>query len=275
MLEYVKNANLKFTGSRTKRTKTTMIVLHHRAGWGTVESEHKDSLARGWNGCGYNYYIRMDGTVWEGRGLEYVGAHAGRADGKTSTNNSQSIGIGFEGNYHPSSKIKVDKSMPKAQYDAGVRLIRDLMKIYPTIDIIKGHKDMPGCATSCPGDYFPTKKMIADGKAGGGAAPGGEYYAVQVGAYENLSNAKKALAKVQAAGFKDAYAIVKDTKAKTYTEGMPTKNQTGGKYIAIQLGAYTKKANAEDQRKKVQAAGFKDAYLLLKDTGKMTYKEVA
>ena len=184
MLEYVQDAGLKFRGGRTKRARTDGIVLHHRAGWGDVESEHADSLARGWNGIGYNYYVRQDGSVWLGRGEEYVGAHSGRkagapgyADG--AYNNSRTIGIGFEGYYHPGHK-NADKTMPQAQYDAGVKLIRDLRAKYPSITWIRGHKDMPGCSTACPGDYFPLARMTADGMApasggtGGGKDPAGD-----------------------------------------------------------------------------------------------------
>lgn len=187
MLDYVQDAGLKFRGGRTKRSRTEGIVLHHRAGWGDVESEHRDSLARGWIGIGYNYYIRQDGTVWLGRGEEYVGAHAGRkagapgyADG--AHNNSRTIGIGFEGYYHPGHK-NADKTMPQAQYDAGVRLIRDLRAKYPDIKWIKGHKEMPGCSTACPGDYFPLEELIKDGM---GKASSGTGSADKAPAYTRL-----------------------------------------------------------------------------------------
>ena len=173
MMDYVRDAKLTFRGGRTKRGRTEGIVLHHRAGWGDVESEHADSLARGWIGLGSNYYIRQDGTVWLGR---KAGA-PGYADG--AHNNSRTIGIGFEGYYHPGHK-NADKAMPQAQYDAGVRLIRDLRAKYPDIKWIKGHKEMPGCSTACPGDYFPLARMTADGMApasggtGGGKDPAGD-----------------------------------------------------------------------------------------------------
>ena len=48
----------------------------------------------------------------------------------------------------------------------------------------------------------------------------GKYYAVQLGAYKDKSNATKQLATVQAAGFADAYIILKDTVNKTYSEGV-------------------------------------------------------
>jgi hypothetical protein len=38
----------------------------------SIEDIH---LGNGWWGIGYNFVIMPDGTVWEGRGLDYVGAH--------------------------------------------------------------------------------------------------------------------------------------------------------------------------------------------------------
>lgn len=178
MFEYVRDAGLRFEGARTKRKKTVGIVLHHLAGEGSVEDEHRYSISQGWLGIGYNFYVRLDGTVWAGRGLEYVGAHAGRKVkrstsewNKGANNNSQTVGIGLEGYYHPGSGL-TRKDMPKAQYDACVRLMRDLRIKYPGIKWIKGHKEMPATATACPGDYFPLKELVQDGmaKASGSAS---------------------------------------------------------------------------------------------------------
>lgn len=168
MLEYVKDAGLVFNGSLAKRAQTVGIVIHHLAGRDRdVKGVHNDEIkAHGWKGIGYNFYIRLDGSVWNGRGLDTVGAHAGRKLGakgyaEGQHNNDWTIGIGFEGYYHPWNNGRPDTEMPKVQFDAGVRLIRDLMEIYPTIEWIKQHKDMPGTATSCAGDYFPFTEMVA------------------------------------------------------------------------------------------------------------------
>lgn len=48
--------------------------------------------------------------------------------------------------------------------------------------------------------------------------PVGQYYAIQLGAYSERSNAEKALEAVKAAGFKDAYLLQKDINKKTYSE---------------------------------------------------------
>ena len=65
-----------------------------------------------------------------------------------------------EGMYHPSDSQAYDKVMPKAQFDAIVRTIRDLLREYPSIRWIKGHKEVPGAVTACPGDNFPLKEII-------------------------------------------------------------------------------------------------------------------
>lgn len=172
MFEYIQDAHLVFKGALSKRAATKTIVIHHLAGRDrTVTQVHNDEIkANGWIGIGYNIYIRQDGTAWWGRGIDTIGAHAGRKVNRSAaewaagaTNNSESIGIGFEGYYHPWPNGKPDKTMPKAQYDMGVRIIRDILKKYGNL-AIKGHKEMPATSTACPGDYFPLKEMIADGR---------------------------------------------------------------------------------------------------------------
>ncbi len=144
------NANLQFAGSLTKRKKTTMLIIHHAAASSaSIETIHKWHLGRGWLGIGYNFYIRRDGTVYQGRGWEYVGAHC-------AGYNSASVGICLEGNY------ETDADMPAAQYDAAVQLIRMALDKYPTITEICGHQAHG--ATACPGRYFPLADMIVDVK---------------------------------------------------------------------------------------------------------------
>lgn len=161
MLSYVKKANIKFTRTPTKRAKTEGMVLHHPAVYEySPEALHRGHLSRGWLGAGYNFYVRKDGTVYELRGRDAIGAHAGsKVAGIGLDNNSSTIGISFEGMYHPSTTQKIDINMPKAQFDAGVRLINDLLKMYPSIKYIKGHKEMPGTSTACPGNYFPLNEF--------------------------------------------------------------------------------------------------------------------
>lgn len=147
------NANLQFAGALVKRKKTTMLIIHHAAApSASVETIHKWHLGRGWLGIGYNFYVRKDGTVYRGRGWEYVGAHC-------AGYNSASVGICLEGNY------ETDQDMPAAQYEAAVQLIRMALDKYPTITEICGHNAHG--ATACPGKYFPLADMIAAAKGTG------------------------------------------------------------------------------------------------------------
>ena len=142
------DTGLKFTSTLTKRAKTTAIVLHHAAGTGSVMQIHQEHLNKGWAGIGYNFYVRLDGSIYKGRGWEYIGAHAGASSGY----NGKSIGICFEGDYTQLTK------MPVVQYNAGVALIKEALNKYGSLEIV-GHKDV--YATACPGTHFPLDEMKA------------------------------------------------------------------------------------------------------------------
>lgn len=130
--------NLSF-GSLTKRTRTEQIFLHHAAAKGlSVEDIHRMHKNNGWSGIGYHYYIKQDGTIYEGRPANTIGAHA-------SGSNSNSIGICFEGNFE-------NEYMTEAQKNAGKELVAYLKDIY-NISVVKGHRDVN--ATACPGKNFP------------------------------------------------------------------------------------------------------------------------
>lgn len=148
------NTGLDFSSRVSKRKSTERIIIHHAAApSASVETIHNWHIARGWAGCGYNFYIRKDGSVYQGRGWDSVGAHCAGF-------NSTSIGICFEGNY------ETEQDMPQAQYDAGVALIRLALNKYSGITEICGHKSH-GC-TACPGKYFPLAAMISAGKNASG-----------------------------------------------------------------------------------------------------------
>lgn len=144
----IKKANLVFR-NKQKRSRTDLIVLHHAAGNGPIENihnYHKNNL--GWSGVGYNFYVRKDGTIWEGRGLEYIGAHS-------TNNNSTSIGICAEGNFE-------HDIMSNAQKDALVWLVAYCLKEYPNC-AIKGHRNLQ--ATACPGRNYPLDDIVNRAKA--------------------------------------------------------------------------------------------------------------
>lgn len=144
------NAGLLFAGdapSGGKQKNIDAIVLHHRAGNGTVESIHAQHLKQGWWGIGYHYYVTKHGIIWRGRPEEFVGAHSGAKNGY----NTHSIGICFEGNF------ETDTMLP-AQLNAGRQLIADIKKRYAIKEILQ-HKDI--AATACAGKNFPFAEMVA------------------------------------------------------------------------------------------------------------------
>jgi len=146
----IQKANLQFNGTTlTKRGRTDGVLLHHAAGLGSVEAIHNyHKNTNKWAGIGYNFYIRLDGSIWEGRGWDKVGAHAGASSGY----NGKTIGICFEGNY---SELP---TMPAAQFNAGVWLIKEAFKKYGRI-AVWGHREV--YATACPGRNFPLDKLKA------------------------------------------------------------------------------------------------------------------
>jgi len=143
----IRNPGLRFPRTRTRRSRTTAIIVHHLDAHWDVHRVHQAHLNRGWNGIGYNYHIAMDGTISLGRGLEFQGAHTDPPAGT----NGHTLGIGCEGRYH-----SVDRVMPDGQYNALVWLIRHLRGIYGDLPI-RGHRDL--AATACPGQFFPLAEV--------------------------------------------------------------------------------------------------------------------
>ena len=135
----IHDAGLQFRFPAGKRAVTSDIILPHAAGGGSVEAihnYHRDT--NGWDGIGYHYYVRKDGTVWRGRPEDTIGAH-------TVGHNYSSIGVCFEGNFEV-------ETMPPAQLAAGRELLANLLSRYPGIKV-SGHRDND--TTACPGANFP------------------------------------------------------------------------------------------------------------------------
>lgn len=152
--DYIKSAGLKFAGQLKPRPVTNGIVIHHVAALtATPQQIHEWHLKRGWLGAGYHVYVRKDGSVWELRPLWAVGAHAEGV-------NDESIGVCAEGMYHPSDSQPYDREMPQQQFEALVKVVKDLMAEYPSIKWIKGHNQVEGAATACPGSLFPLQEIV-------------------------------------------------------------------------------------------------------------------
>lgn len=138
----VMNLGLEFRGKLRKRDLKTidMIILHHSASprdSTTIHSIHRWHLQRGWLGIGYHYVIHSDGSVFEGRPIDAVGAHA-------RGYNKRSIGVCVVGNF--------EEERPTLQQQEAVgKLILYLQNKLGRLTI-KKHNQVT--ATKCPGRNF-------------------------------------------------------------------------------------------------------------------------
>ena len=192
----IKDAGIKFAWALTRREKpVTGIVLHHSESDNTsVADIHRWHQARGWNGIGYHYYVRKDGSVWQGRPEWAVGAHAGANSRKATYKydnwaNIETIGVCAEGRYQKRSV------MPEPQKKAIIALCRDIIARNPGVRSIYKHSEISD--TDCPGQYYPFEDIVTEAFE----APVRALYRVrasardarsQIGAYYYLENAEKA-----------------------------------------------------------------------------------
>lgn len=142
----IKETYLLFKNQLSNRVITQKIVLHHAdASTCDADTIHKWHLANGWAGIGYHFVVRKNGTIERGRPIDKVGSHC-------QNNNSDSIGVCFEGNFEK-------ETMGDTQIQAGQELMSYLYQIY-NLDAskVKRHKDL--MATSCPGANFPFGEII-------------------------------------------------------------------------------------------------------------------
>ena len=141
----INDAGLKFTSPFTKRSKTSLLVLHHAAAVTcSVEDIHRWHLGNGWLGIGYHYFVRKDGSIWRGRPEDVIGAHS-------AGHNANSIGVCAEGDFEK-------ENMPVVQQQAIKDLVQWIVSRYPGVNI-KRHKDLN--ATLCPGKNYPFDEIVA------------------------------------------------------------------------------------------------------------------
>ncbi|WP_172914049.1 N-acetylmuramoyl-L-alanine amidase [Capnocytophaga canis] len=107
---------------------------------------------RGFTEIGYNYVIRLDGTIELGRDVDKIPAHV-------EGFNANSIGIVYIGGVsspNPSEGGgKPKDTRTKGQKQSLLQLLKELRKLYPTAKIW-GHRDFPNVKKACP--CFDAKK---------------------------------------------------------------------------------------------------------------------
>ncbi|WP_300725368.1 N-acetylmuramoyl-L-alanine amidase [uncultured Bacteroides sp.] len=88
---------------------------------------------RGFNGCGYHYYVRRDGQICSMRPVERIGAHA-------KGFNEHSIGICYEGGLDRKGR-PADTRTERQRYSLRA-LVKVLRKDYPEVKKVCGHRDL-------------------------------------------------------------------------------------------------------------------------------------
>lgn len=110
---------------------------HMDIGRTEIDKWHK---ARGWNGIGYHYVVRRDGTIEPGREEDQMGAHV-------AGHNGYSIGICYAGGKGANGQPEDNRTYE--QRNALRLLVNELRKKYPSARVV-GHRDLaPGKACPC------------------------------------------------------------------------------------------------------------------------------
>ena len=143
------------------------LAIHHSGG---PDTQTPNDIAdfhinkNGWGGIGYHFLVAKNGTVF------YVG-DIGTARANVANLNEQVIGICLIGNF-------MDGNLPSPeQLDSSNKLCNFLINFLalsniPSWDNIRGHKELPGQSTTCPGDSWDSwkekllslKKLLSENK---------------------------------------------------------------------------------------------------------------
>ena len=100
---------------------------------------------------GYHYYITRDGTTYQTRHEQLVGAHA-------VGYNRHSLGVCYEGGYDEHGRATDTRT--SAQKKALLTLLKKLKTEHPDARIL-GHRDLPNVHKDCPCfDAIPEYKNI-------------------------------------------------------------------------------------------------------------------
>ena len=122
--------------------KLTKIILHCADTKTNQDFSVQDvrnwHIQRGWSDIGYHFYIKLSGSLYEGRELSRIGAHC-------KGYNSKSVGICFEGGKNELGEMW-DKPTDN-QIKTVVNLIKSLREDYGEMGV-HGHYEFSG--KSCP-----------------------------------------------------------------------------------------------------------------------------
>lgn len=143
-------------------SQVNYLAIHHTAG---PERQTPEQIAafhinsNGWGGIGYHFLINPEGVVF------YAG-DISTARANVANLNDQVIGICLIGNF-TEGRVPTD-----AQFDSAHNLCDFFINNFPDLsnliswDQVKGHKELPGQSTTCPGDNWPSwRSQIISGSS--------------------------------------------------------------------------------------------------------------
>lgn len=134
-------------------SQVNYLAIHHTAGPDTQTPQQIANLhiqSNGWGGIGYHFLVAKDGTVY------YVG-DIGTARANVANLNEQVIGIGLIGNF-------MDGNLPSPEQLDSTNILCNFLINFPALsnidswDSVRGHKELPGQSTTCPGDSWDSWK---------------------------------------------------------------------------------------------------------------------
>lgn len=121
----------------------TEIIVHSTATPKGMNATAQDidrwHRQRGFDCIGYHFVILRNGQIERGRAIENAGAHC-------KGHNSNTIGVAYVGGLNENKQSADTRT--GAQKVALHVFLSDLVKQYPTIRKISGHRDY--CNTACP-----------------------------------------------------------------------------------------------------------------------------
>jgi hypothetical protein len=129
------------------------LWLHHSV-TGTTDNPQADmrqlqaiAFSRKFSDISYSWAVHSSGTVLEGRGTN-VGAH-------TAGQNSSSFGVVLIGDY--TRRVVTDAQVDSVRQLVAWLIARGALNpgLYPT----GGHRQAPGAATACPGEFAMRRMM--------------------------------------------------------------------------------------------------------------------
>jgi len=140
--------NFTFKETLLPRKSTKYVIVHHSEILKphNVNDVHQLHLKLKMAGIGYHFFIRKDGSIYQGRPLDTVGAHV-------RDFNSASVGVCFEGHFDL-------ERINDLQYQKGVELIAAIVKRYPG-STVKFHNQYT-TKKNCPGKLFPCIELLQD-----------------------------------------------------------------------------------------------------------------